>query len=80
MLVVVGGFAPADLDQVDDVLVAEELQDAYLTEGGDGKTLLLVVHQNLPTDSKGGGKKGVNHYFKRMKIEIDCLICTRTCK
>ena len=34
----VRGPAPADLDQVHDVLVVQQLQDAHLPGGGDGVT------------------------------------------
>ena len=41
------GLGPADLNQVDDVLVSEQLQDPDFAEGRDGKALLLIVHQDL---------------------------------
>lgn len=38
---------PANLDEVDNVLVVEQLQDPYFSERSDGEALFLIVHQDL---------------------------------
>ena len=47
VLVGLGRARPADLDQVDNVLVAQELQDLDLAQRRDREALLLVLHQDL---------------------------------
>ena len=46
-----GGLVTAvlttDLQQVDDVLVVQQLEDPHLSQGRDGESLLLVLHQNF---------------------------------
>lgn len=42
-----GGLCPADLDQGYHILVFQQLQDLYLSQGGDRKAFLLVLHQHL---------------------------------
>ena len=38
---------PADLDEVDDVLMVEQLEDPDLPESSDRKAFLLIFHQNF---------------------------------
>ena len=37
----------ADLQQVHDVLMVQQLEDSHLSQGRDGEALLLVLHQNF---------------------------------
>ena len=37
----------ADLQQVHDVLVVQQLEDPHLSQGRDGETLLLILHQDF---------------------------------
>ena len=45
--VVLRGFGSANLLQVDDVLVFEQLQDLDFAQRRDGKTLLFIFHQDF---------------------------------
>ena len=46
VLVQLGGPAPADLDQVHDVLVVQQLQDLHLSVVANGRFLVMVVVLN----------------------------------
>jgi len=51
--IVLGRLGAANLLQVDDVVVFEQLQDLDLPQRRDGKSLLFILHQNLLEGDEG---------------------------